>query len=68
MILDTMSPSPRDKLRDVIIANLGEQLRSSEVTYKSLDIPPGCIRAGVMLPDFAPIAAGDVIQLRRDGR
>lgn len=60
-----MPPSPRDQLRHLVIADLGQQRCGPEIIDQSLDVPPCRICTSVMLTDLIPIPAGDVIQLGR---
>jgi len=60
-----MPAPPRDQLHHVIVGDLGQQLALAEKLDQLPDLPPRIVGTGMVLPDFAPISAGHIIEPHR---
>jgi hypothetical protein len=59
---------PRDQFVQVIVGDFGDKLGLAEVVDHAGEVAFSIVGAGVMLPDFNPIAVGNMIELERDRR
>ena len=57
-----MAAAPRDQLCHVIAGYLGQELVLAEEVNQVADQALGVVGAGMVLTDFEPVPAGDVIK------